>query len=242
MNWIIIQLSQKVKAIFYRCLDFFQWFPRRAQRWSRHWVTGLRSLMSRGFNWRHSAYWWTELSFYTLDVLGIAEVYETCMDFVKFNARSLSDDEIKLARTVFGHSINYRRVRIDAYSFFGPKQHHFCYVSFHFINSWGPMSNSVLLHELVHVWQYQNFGAVYMPKALAAQRSLMGYNYGGVQALYYHRELEKRFDAFNFEQQGDIIADYYRIREGYQPQWGKGRPRDLPVYEYFVAQLRPPGE
>ena len=146
--------------------------------------------------------------------------------------------EKELAESVFGNSIHYYRVRIDEYAYAGPKQAHFCYVSFHTVNSWGPMNNSILIHELVHVWQYEKMGAIYIPRALRAQHTQAGYNYGGVEALKAAIRTDKDLNSFNLEQQADIIADYYRIREGYTPRWGCGEKLDLWVYERFVEDLK----
>ena len=91
---------------------------------------------------------------------------------------------------------------------------------------------------MTHVWQYQKMGAIYIPHALRAQYSQMGYNYGGISALRDCQEKGKSFLSFNFEQQGDIISDYYRIKDGYKPHWGNGNRYDLPVYESFINQMR----
>lgn len=148
------------------------------------------------------------------------------------------DWEVELAKTFFGDSINYKRVRIDELSIAGPMQQNFCYVSFYFVNSWGRMQNSLLLHELTHVWQFEQMGSVYIPRALKAQYSRMGYNYGGIAALKAAKELGKSFHSFNLEQQGDIIADYFLIKDGYQPRWGNGLYQDLPVYKSFADQVK----
>lgn len=99
------------------------------------------------------------------------------------------------------------------------------------------MTNSVLLHELVHVWQFQNMGIVYIPRALRAQYSSKGYNYGGLDALQMQIEQGKGLDSFNLEQQADIIADYFRIKNGYRPRWGSANLLDLPTYQHFVDHL-----
>ena len=100
------------------------------------------------------------------------------------------------------------------------------------------MQNSILLHELTHIWQFQQMGAVYVPRAIKAQFSKMGYNYGGVSALKAYLGKGKSFLSFNLEQQGDIISDYYRIKDGYRPRWGNGDRRDLSIYESFVNQVK----
>jgi hypothetical protein len=181
--------------------------------------------------------WWMYFVLMILDCLGISEFYETICDLFKFNSRPLLAWEKTLAKEVFGNKINYARVRIDEYAFVGPRQMRLCYVSFFHINSWGTMQNSLLLHELAHVWQYQKLGIVYIPKALLAQRSAAGYNYGGVEGLKIAMRNKKKLEAFNLEQQAEIISDYYRIKSGYQPNWGIAGVPDLPVYEYFVRQI-----
>ncbi|MEL6945484.1 MAG: hypothetical protein AAFO82_22755, partial [Bacteroidota bacterium] len=85
---------------------------------------------------------------------------------------------------------------------------------------------------------YQHLGAAYIPRALWAQRTQEGYNYGGVTALQMAIQTNKKFWEFNYEQQGDIVADYFRISHGYSPCWGRGTIDDLWVYEYFMEQVR----
>ena len=144
--------------------------------------------------------------------------------------------ETAIGLSVFGESINYELIRVDNSAFVGPRQYKFAYVSFHTVNAWGDFSDAILIHELMHVWQYERMGAMYIPLALSAQKTEMGYNYGGVQALWDN--VETGLKAFNLEQQADIIADYYRIKHGLRPQWSKATPKDLPVYERYVQQVR----
>ena len=81
-------------------------------------------------------------------------------------------------------------------------------------------------------------GAVYIPRALRAQYSNVGYNYGGVSNLRSFLKKGKDLHAFNLEQQADIVADYYLIKDGYKPNWGNGNKKDLPIYEAFINQIR----
>ncbi len=242
------QIWAKFLGIGHRILGFLKNVPTRTNRIIKHLWKGLLFMRPRKRYWWESEFnkhlaqrigiWWLDLLFYIVDWLGVTEIYETITDFVKFNARPLYKWEISLAQSVFGNSIDYRRVRIDEYSLIGPKQKKFCYVSFYFINSWGPMQNSTFIHEMTHVWQFEKMGSTYIPHALRAQGSKMGYNYGGVSALKACQEKGKSFLSFNLEQQGDIISDYYRIRDGYKPHWGNGCRHDLPVYESFINQVR----
>jgi len=161
----------------------------------------------------------------------------------KPNTRRLTAREIALARTVFGETIDYQKVRLDEKSFVGCRQFRFAYVGFYFINSWGKLSDPVLIHELVHVWQYQRLGSVYIPRALWAQRTPKGYNYGGISAL--KKVLEQHgpevrasvFLSFNFEQQADIVADYFSLKNGWKPRWCEADKSYLPVFEAIVGKV-----
>lgn len=239
--------TQKVAAAFARFVYFLASYPRRVLRLLKHFAHGLDCLRPRQQHWWESVvstqaiigigYWWAELPFYLLDLIGVAELYETLADFVKFGTRKLEPWEIELARSVYGDSIRYDLVRLDERAYLGPRQHRFAYVSMHTINSWGKLQNATLIHELMHVWQYEQHGIVYILRSLRAQHSKMGYNYGGVSALRSAANKGKYFKAFNYEQQADILSDYYRIRNGYKPEWGLAKRSDLQLYYRYVKQL-----
>ena len=157
-------------------------------------------------------------------------------EWFKFQTRGLYPEEIEAAKMVFGKALPLDQVRIDEGAFLGPKQRHFAYVSFHTVNFWGNMPMDLLIHELVHVWQYRELGAVYIPWALLAQRSPMRYNYGGVANL---KDLLKRGEGLrdlNLEQQADVAADYFRLLHGRRPQWGTGGVQDIPIYERLLRE------
>ena len=66
----------------------------------------------------------------------------------------------------------------------------------------------ILLHELVHVYQYERAGSHrYFAEALLAQHQ-EGYSYGGVEALREARARGKHLKDFNREQQAQIVQDY----------------------------------
>lgn len=179
--------------------------------------------------------WWGTLVIYCLELVGIGEFYQTIAEIIKFNTRPLSTREIELAQTIFGDNLNYELIRWDKKAYFGAKKMKIAYVSFHTINSWGDLRADIFIHELVHVWQYEKMGAVYIPRALAAQKTKEGYNYGGIEAL--QKYAYKGLSAFNLEQQADIIADYFRIKNDMKPEWSRGTKADLAVYERYVEEL-----
>jgi len=80
-------------------------------------------------------------------------------------------------------------------------------------------------------------GSVYIPRTLDLILKWLTIN-GGMSALRAYKEKGKSFLSFNLEQQGNIISDYFMIKDGYQPKWGMGNRHDLSVYESFVEQMK----
>ena len=180
------------------------------------------------------SWWWAELGVRILEIFGLGELYELSMR-MKPGVRKLRPKEIEEARKVFPEQFPFHLVRVDESALIGAKTHKVCYVSFYTINAWGPISAELLLHELTHIWQYELYGAAYIPRALRAQRE-EGYNYGGVPRLWEVLRAGGDLRSFNLEQQGDIVADYYRIKNGRAPEWGQGSWMDGEVY---AAVLQP---
>jgi len=92
----------------------------------------------------------------------------------------------------------------------------------------------LLVHELVHVRQFENVGSVYIWQALRAQRT-NGYGYGGPKQLTEDRSNGMHFRDYNREQQGQIAQDYYRdVVEQALPESDTRRE----AYEPFIDELR----
>lgn len=179
--------------------------------------------------------WLWETLVLVLEILFVGEFYVLLNRVLKPNLRRLTPREEAVARTVFGEKIDYSRVLIDTKARIGCKKGKFAYVSFYLINSWGEMTDSHLIHELAHIWQYERIGARYMPRAIQAQRSRNGYNYGGMERLHYYAN--EGFKAFNMEQQADIITDYFLVKNGRQAHWSYASKGDLEIYERYIALL-----
>jgi hypothetical protein len=77
---------------------------------------------------------------------------------------------------------------------------------------------------------------VYISEALWAQRWGGGYNYGGLAPLLHYSQ-GKGLSAFNFEQQADIIEDYYRWTQGLPLQWALNVPGIGEVMEKYRNEL-----
>ncbi len=125
--------------------------------------------------------------------------------------RPLSEAEQALARKVFGSGIRYESVRIEKMGGFmellnGSR----AYTLGNTINLPGKAHAyphqyvSVIIHELIHVWQYQHGGWGYIPNALVAQAFGDGYDFA--KAL----RQGKLWTKMNPEQQAQMIQDAFR--------------------------------
>ncbi len=244
--WIFSQLVIKSYTLVFRLIDVFLLLPKRLGRLLKHLGRGMRLIGLKpkvweneiGSSWYHRlGLWWMALVVYILECFAIGELYETISAVFKYNTRPLHQSEIELAKTIYGDQINYKRVRIDELAVVGPKQGRFCYVSFYLINSWGQMRKSTLIHELMHVWQYERYGAMYMVQALRAQKTVLAYDYGGLEKLKAYLAAGKKLKDFNPEQQADIITDYFLIKNGNAPQWSYAGQKELSIYEKFIEDL-----
>lgn len=240
-------IAYKLTTIGHRFVRIFQLLPIRFWRIGQHLYRGITFQFSRVEYWKDEAasssrasvilLWIAELFVLLLEIFGIGEIYETVTDIFKYQTRPMHDWEINMAKSIFGETIDYQQVRIDETAWAGPKQYRFCYVSFNLINSWRPMVNHILIHELMHVWQYQQMGAIYMVRALIAQHTKMGYNYGGIEGVKTKIANGQNLLDFNMEQQADVITDCFLLQQGYAPQWGTARLEDLIIYQDFIRIL-----
>lgn len=247
IKWVARQLWDKVTGIFERVGRWITRLPERVGRlllglwegvkslkpWSLEWWKSL----GRASTWKKFLKWVGTRLIDLAEIAGVGEIYETVMDFVKFNTRKMASDEVSKASSVFGASLDYSLVRIDEGALIGPSFSKRPYTSFHTINSWGAMSDDTLMHELTHVWQYQQSGAIYMPQAIHAQVWGGGYNYGGIPGLQNAKNAGQGLTSFNREQQAQIVTDFYRIKQGKSPVFGSGTNADLPLYAHFVKEV-----
>ncbi|MGH2786793.1 MAG: hypothetical protein ACRDJV_02650 [Actinomycetota bacterium] len=86
----------------------------------------------------------------------------------------------------------------------------------------------IIVHELVHVLQFERVGSRYAGEALGAQEGA-GYGYGGPDGLRRDRAAGLKLADFNREQQGQIAQDYFTLRQ---------RGGDTSAYDPFIADLR----
>jgi hypothetical protein len=131
-------------------------------------------------------------------------------------ARALSPDERALLRKVFGPSLGYRNVRLvqGRSGAFGTNQRPFTLGNTVYLKGVDLAERpDVLVHEVVHVWQYQHEGPRYTTDALGAQ---VIYGWQGRGAYDWVAELARGRTAwpqFNAEAQGAFVQDVWAAKE-----------------------------
>jgi hypothetical protein len=249
VKWLGGQLIDKVAGVFQRIAYWMSQLPARVARllstlwkglktfkpWTLKWWKSLADIDT----WKGFLKWILTVALQSLEIGGLGEAYETIMDLIKFNTRVLSASELKAAKSIFGNSINFDFVRVDIGAVIGPAFSHRAYTSFHTINSWGTESTDVMVHELTHVWQYENAGAIYMPQAVHAQVWGGGYEYGDVTELQTRRTAGKGLLSFNREQQAQIVEDFFRLRQNMpiNDHASTATRADLPLFGDFVQTV-----
>lgn len=211
-------------------------FRHRLTRLGRHMMWPLYRQRPNDFPPGGIAEWVWDTIFYVMDVSGVPELYMAINRVAKPGIRPLNEQELRLGKKIFGDAIDYKRVRVDEGARIGTGKLALAYVSFNLINYRRKITKAIFVHELMHIWQYQRYGSIYLARAIKAQRSREGYDYGGVENLYQAMNCGMSLLDFNFEQQADIVEDYYRLLKN--P--GAAGPLVLSVYTYFAAQVREP--
>lgn len=147
--------------------------------------------------------------------------------------RKLTAGEIVAARAIFGSDIDYSRVYIHRGKWMPFQPHdtamtplgeiYFPQGVYKADFSTNVPDKAWLIHELTHVWQYQQ-GA----NLILAAPGSRNYDYGKITRA-------TRFDRLNIEQQASVVADYYLIQQGHSPEHGSGTLSDYRAVIPFVA-------
>lgn len=146
--------------------------------------------------------------------------------------RAMTAAEIQTSRLIYGNTFDYSRIFFSQESlsndvifglqdWFRSNPDSRAFVSNTLVNfdvNDGPIDNPTIIHELCHVWQFEEDGPFYMAEAIHAQAWGAGYEYGDEPGLLNAinnnpgLSMEDVFDTFNPEQQAQILEDYYEKR------------------------------
>lgn len=214
--------------------NLFRSYHLRIIRFFQHFLQWIPVVKKNHLPSKNLLEWCGDLLFYILDLILIPELIEILMVFVQPKLRFLNSREKEYIQKYFKNKVLMDNIRI---SYWIPKWIEnlaIAFVTFNTVHYSKRISLPIFIHEIVHVWQYQKFGSVYIYRALKAQYSSEGYNYGGLENLYSKMLSNFIFTDFNFEQQGEIFEDYCRLKESIDT----GNPIAEASYEYFVAQVR----
>ena len=171
-----------------------------------------------------------------LDLLGAPELFALFWR-IATHTSPLTGEEIAAAAAVLGpRAMRYQDIRVaqgGVLRWIFAKNGQRAFATFHIINlpEQGDHQRSnveIVVHEIVHVYQYERAGSRYLAEAILAQRE-EGYGYGGVEGLVDAVRKGKQIGNFNREQQAQIVQDYVAA----------SRTRaDISAYEPFIRQLR----
>jgi len=156
--------------------------------------------------------------------------------------RGLREDEMREVRSVFGNSLDLDSIRVKEKNvgvfgldeIFGFGSHAFTLGNTVYLPGDGSQGDlDLLIHELTHVWQYQNGGTDYLSSALWAQRFGDGYDFqAGVDIGLLWSEL-------NPEQQADLIRfGYLAARGAIFDRPNSWRPEDQASFLNALEALR----
>ena len=138
-------------------------------------------------------------------------------------SRKLSSDEITMAREIFRDSIDYTEIEITRDSMYSAGAPRTIGNTIHLRSDWGHFQGDTLdltdkgretlIHEMTHVWQYQNGGLAYIPLSLIAQLRAR-ISSGDRNAAYNWRAAHDAgipWEEWNPEQQAAAVEEYNRL-------------------------------
>lgn len=153
--------------------------------------------------------------------------------------RNLNDDEIKYIVRTFDRSIDYSKIRITRGNILSAGSSKTIGNTIHLADIWGSaifqqdgtslteQGLILLVHEVTHVWQWQNGGFAYAPDALIAMLSAW-LTTGDRDNAYSWREADRKgqpWASWNPEQQAQTVEDYNRAIQIFasDPRGERGR-------------------
>jgi hypothetical protein len=180
--------------------------------------------------------WLIVLIFRLLDLAGVPELWSFLLRATT-HVSPLTGAEIGAAAAILGSTaLRYADVRVaegGLLNLIFRYNRGRAFTTFHTINlpTFGPHRRAnfaILLHELVHVYQYERTGGLYIAEAIYAQQTA-GYDYGGPNDLLICLANGICYRNFNREQQAQLVQDYYERQAAGLP---------VAAYEAFIEEMR----
>ncbi len=185
--------------------------PKRSGR-----LAGVLITMTELRDMRLLLYWLFVCGSYLFDLFGGPEIVQFILR-ASSSGRPLSVEEIQAIKTVLGpQSIRLGDVRVASGGSLSPVfrlNKNRAFATWHTVNlpSKGVDDIPLIVHELVHIYQYERVGSLYIGQGLWAQvrQGRAAYDYGGPDGLKADRAAGKHLNDYNREQQCQIVQDYF---------------------------------
>lgn len=117
----------------------------------------------------------------------------------------LTAEEISLAKPIFDTSLDHERIRIN---YGGPLTRIYPALTTgntislpNGFDRSNKNTQALFLHEMIHVWQYQNHGVGYLPRVLLEEIA-------EPNPYTVHHDASKRSLDYDVEEQAEIVAEY----------------------------------
>jgi len=192
-------------------LGFWKNLPVRLKRLFHHFLPG--SFQDSDINKNRTWWLWPiELIILIFDIMGMPDFIMQARLIIRPGIRSLNDRERQLIIDFYGDLSFLDKIWLNSYDMFHFRRFAHAFVFHDSINYHNSITDSVLIHEIMHVIQYHLAGSVYITRALRAQRSDEGYQYGGPEVLYHNMLSGKSIWNYNYEQQAQIMQDLYDMK------------------------------
>lgn len=155
------------------------------------------------------AEWALTVALHLLELLGLGEALSAMWGTI-FDLRPLDSSETAAGESILGSLVPYDLVWVDEGSLittiankFGPGRT-LAVTTMHLIHypGKGSMPGDLAVHELTHVAQYEQIGAIYMAQALHAQMAGSKYELGDLNLV--------NFSDLDREAQAELAGEYYK--------------------------------
>ena len=142
--------------------------------------------------------------------------------------RSLTLNEITIAKSVYGDEIDYHKVKVffRPYFYLGPNNvsmapngHIYFLPQYSKLSDMGhdSASRQLLIHELAHVWQHQKGVNVKQEAIKLFFQNNLNYS----NAYKYNLSDNISFDKLNIEQQATVLQHGFALKEKYNSEFNK---------------------
>ncbi|MDX1417263.1 MAG: DUF4157 domain-containing protein [Candidatus Promineifilaceae bacterium] len=225
----------RLLSTFLRAADAILFFLPEFLDAIRHKEIGswLRFKAGRFFDWLH------QFITNVLDLFGLPEILEFLMHLLT-KTTPLNGDELATISTILGpNAMRFGDIRVvegGVFDLVFKLNGNLAFATWHSINlprtgRHTRENRSIVVHELTHVFQYEQIGSRYLGEAIymLVKTKRDCYNYGGPAGLAEACLYGKKYCHFNREQQAMITQDYYIRRE---------RGLDTLPYEPFIHQVQ----